>query len=191
LVLLHAETREFVVHLDTDVLDSSELPSVNMPGSGGLRVNDARTILQELAKSKNLVGLDVAQYNPDKDPDGSGAKRLVDLLVEVLSARLASDDASGVPVSPPVETPAASVAQSSTVSEADQPPAPEPISDAPPVVDESATAEPHATVETSSAIETLAANYEFGTPEAPADAETPSASQADADAPEVSSSQTS
>ncbi|MFI5098357.1 MAG: hypothetical protein ACHQT6_10325, partial [Candidatus Acidiferrales bacterium] len=33
-------------------------------------------------------GLDVAQYNPDKDPDGSGAKKLVDLLVEVLSARL-------------------------------------------------------------------------------------------------------
>jgi hypothetical protein len=39
-------------------------------------------------KHKNLLGLDVAQYNPDKDPSGSGAKQLVDLLVEALSARL-------------------------------------------------------------------------------------------------------
>jgi hypothetical protein len=30
----------------------------------------------------------VAQYNPDKDPEGRGAKMLVDLLVEALSARL-------------------------------------------------------------------------------------------------------
>ncbi len=39
-------------------------------------------------KHKNLLGLDIAQYNPDKDPDGSAAKKLVDLLVEALSARL-------------------------------------------------------------------------------------------------------
>jgi len=32
------------------------------------------------------VGLDIAQYNPDKDPNGDGAKKLVDLLVESLSA---------------------------------------------------------------------------------------------------------
>jgi hypothetical protein len=32
--------------------------------------------------------MDVAQYNPDKDSDGSGAKKLVDLLVEALTARL-------------------------------------------------------------------------------------------------------
>jgi len=30
----------------------------------------------------------VAQYNPEKDPEGSGAKKLVDLLVEALSALL-------------------------------------------------------------------------------------------------------
>jgi hypothetical protein len=30
----------------------------------------------------------VAQYNPDKDSNGGGAKKIVDLLVEALSARL-------------------------------------------------------------------------------------------------------
>jgi arginase len=94
LTQMHADTREFVVHLDTDVLDVAELPSVNVPGTGGLRVSDARTILQEIAKHKNLLALDIAQYNPDKDPDGSGAKKLVGLLVEVLTARLEAQNAA-------------------------------------------------------------------------------------------------
>ena len=97
LTQLHADTREFVVHLDTDVLDVAELPSVNVPGAAGLRVADARAILQEIVKKKNLLALDIAQYNPDKDPDGSGAKKLVDLLVDVLTARLEAQDAPEVP----------------------------------------------------------------------------------------------
>jgi len=59
-----------------------------VPGNGGLRLNDVRTAFIEFAKHKNLLGLDVAQYNPDKDPDGSGAGKLVELLVEALSIRL-------------------------------------------------------------------------------------------------------
>jgi arginase len=94
LTQMHADTREFVVHLDTDVLDVAELPSVNVPGTGGLSVSDARTILQEIAKHKNLLALDIAQYNPDKDRDGSGAKKLVDLLVEVLTVRLEAQNAA-------------------------------------------------------------------------------------------------
>ena len=88
LVQLHAETREFVLHLDTDVIVQEEFPSVNVPGSGGLSLEEVRSSLTELLKSKTLVGLDVAQYNPERDPGGSGAKKLVDLLVGTLSARL-------------------------------------------------------------------------------------------------------
>jgi len=101
LVQVHADAREFVLHLDTDVIAQEDFPAVNVPGSGGLRLDEVRTALVEFAKHKNLLGLDVAQYNPDKDPDGSGAGRLVDLLVEALSARLealtapAADTAAG------------------------------------------------------------------------------------------------
>jgi arginase len=108
LTQLHADTREFVVHLDTDVLDATELPSVNVPGHGGLRFADARTILQEVVKHKNLLALDVAQYNPDKDPSGDGAKNLVDLLVDILTARIAEQDA------PPAIGPVAQVAAGAT-----------------------------------------------------------------------------
>jgi arginase len=88
LAQVHADAHEFVLHLDTDVIAQEDFPAVNVPGSGGLRFDDVRSALTEFAKHKNLLGLDVAQYNPDKDPDGSSANKLVELLVEVLTARL-------------------------------------------------------------------------------------------------------
>ncbi len=88
LVQVHADTREFVLHLDVDVIAREDFPAVNVPGSGGLRFDDVRSSFIEFVKHRNLLGLDVAQYNPDKDPEGSGARKLVDLLVEALSARL-------------------------------------------------------------------------------------------------------
>jgi arginase len=88
LAQMHADAHDFVLHLDTDVIAQEDFPAVNVPGSGGLRFEDVRLALLEFAKHKNLLGFDVAQYNPDKDPDGSGAKKLVELLVEVLTGRL-------------------------------------------------------------------------------------------------------
>jgi len=90
LTQVHADAHEFVLHLDTDVIAAEDFPAVNVPGNGGLRFEDVQLALTEFVKHKNLLGLDVAQYNPDKDPDGSGARKLVDLLVEVLTARLQS-----------------------------------------------------------------------------------------------------
>ncbi len=90
LAYAHADAREFVLHLDTDVIAQEDFPGVNVPGSGGLRFEEVRTSLIEFARHKNLLGLDVSQYNPDKDADGSGASKLVDLLVEALASRLES-----------------------------------------------------------------------------------------------------
>jgi arginase len=88
LVQVHADAREFVLHLDVDVIAQEDFSAVNVPGSGGLRFDEVRASFIEFVRHKNLLGLDVAQYSPDKDPDGSGARKLVDLLVEALSARL-------------------------------------------------------------------------------------------------------
>ena len=89
---MHAEAHDFVLHLDTDAIAQEDFPAVNVPGSGGLRFEDVRAALTEFAKHKNLLGLDIAQYNPEKDPDGSAAKKLVDLITEVLAARLQAFD---------------------------------------------------------------------------------------------------
>ncbi len=105
---LHADAREFILHLDLDVIAQEEFPAVNVPGSGGLSFEEVRAALNEFVRHKNLLGFDVAQYNPDKDPDGNGAKKIVDLLVDALSARLESPTASD-PVPPQTDAaPAAS-----------------------------------------------------------------------------------
>jgi arginase len=106
LAQVHADAREFVLHLDVDVIAAEEFPAVNVPGNGGLRFDDARACFLEFVKHKNLLGLDVAQYNPDKDSDGRGAKKLVDLLVEALSARLEALTAPAAePAAGPQEVP--------------------------------------------------------------------------------------
>jgi arginase len=87
---LHTEAREFLLHLDLDAIAQEEFPPTNVPGSGGLTFADVQNSLNEFLKQKNLLGLDVAQYNPDKDADGSGAKKLVEMLSEALSARYAA-----------------------------------------------------------------------------------------------------
>ena len=98
IVQVHADSREFMVHLDLDVIQQEEFAATNVPGSGGLSFAETQTALTEIAKHKNLLGLDVAQYNPDKDPDRSGAKKVVDLLAEVLAARLSALTTPAAPV---------------------------------------------------------------------------------------------
>ena len=84
---LHADSREFMVHLDLDVIAQEEFAASNVPGSGGLNYYDVKDSLAEFAKHKNLLAMDVAQYNPDKDADGAGARKIVELLAEALAAR--------------------------------------------------------------------------------------------------------
>ena len=103
---LHAGTREFVLHLDADVIAQEDFPAVNVPGSGGLSLQETQESLRELLNQRTLVGLDVAQYNPDRDPDGSAAQKLVELLVDALSFRFASLTAEPAPA-PEAEAPAA------------------------------------------------------------------------------------
>jgi arginase len=104
---LHAATREFVVHLDLDVISQEEFPAVVVPGSGGLRFEDVRAALKEFARSKNLVALEIAQFNPEKDASGDYARKIVELLVESLSARLDTTEP------PPSAEPAAQTEESS------------------------------------------------------------------------------
>jgi len=125
LSLLHADAREFMLHLDLDVIAQEEFPATNVPDSGGLSLFDVRQSLMEFGKHKNLLALDVAQYNPDKDPDGTGAKTLIDLLTEVLTARLAALGASAAPAPPAVSAVAPVEPDSSSGSDARPSSAPE------------------------------------------------------------------
>jgi len=129
LAQLHADARDFVLHLDLDSIAQEDFPATNVPGSGGLGYADAKASLAEFVKHKNLLGLDVAQYNPDKDPDGSSAKKLVELLVEVLSIRFAALNAPAVPAATAAPTSAEIILPIN--EEAETPAAPEPAAETP------------------------------------------------------------
>lgn len=100
---LHAANRTFVLHFDVDLLAGEEFSAANFTAPGGLRVEEARAALEVFFRQPNVGAVNVTQYNPEKDADGSGARLVVDLLVAALSIRLAPSEtiaASGESASP-------------------------------------------------------------------------------------------
>jgi arginase len=77
---------EFILHFDVDVI--SDFAATNYPSTDGLSFDEVREALLVFAQQKNLAAVEITAYNPGKDPDGTGAKRLIDLLAEILQARL-------------------------------------------------------------------------------------------------------
>jgi arginase len=107
-----AAKHEFILHFGVDVISRGEflasgassqdaLSSATADGAG-LHIRDLREALREFARQPTLAAMDVAGYNPTLDPDGDGARRLVELLADVLSARLAPEPAIGATSPAPV-----------------------------------------------------------------------------------------
>ena len=72
------------LHLDLDVLDESVLPAVSYPQPLGLDWDEFVALARPLAAAPNLVGVSVADFNPDRDPGGIHAARIVEALVLLL-----------------------------------------------------------------------------------------------------------
>jgi arginase len=75
----------FWIHCDLDVLDESEMPAVDFPAPGGIGTEHMQVLLSRLAAHEGLAGLEVTNFNPDKDRDGKAALRVVELLAEALA----------------------------------------------------------------------------------------------------------
>jgi arginase len=89
-----AELDGFWIHVDADVLDPQLMPAVDSPEPGGLSFGDLAAVLGRLLSSPRAVGLDVAIYDPDLDPDLQGGRQLTDTLVRAFSTRQPSQTAS-------------------------------------------------------------------------------------------------
>jgi arginase len=79
---------QFVLHFDVDVI--ADFPATNYPGSSGLSLDEVREALLVFVQQPELAAFEVTAYNPTKDEGGRSAKLLVDLLADVLGARLES-----------------------------------------------------------------------------------------------------
>jgi arginase len=68
------------LHLDLDVLDEGVLPAVSYPQPLGLDWDELVALCRPLIAAPNLLGVSVADFNPDRDADGSHAVRVVEAL---------------------------------------------------------------------------------------------------------------
>ena len=58
-----------------------------VPLPDGLGWENAEALLRPMVGSRRVVGLSVADFVPDKDPDGRYARHLVDLLAGLFAPR--------------------------------------------------------------------------------------------------------
>jgi arginase family enzyme len=63
------------------------MPAVTYPLPDGLGWEHTEALLRPLVRSRSLVGLSVADFVPDEDPDGRYARRLVDLVAGLFKPR--------------------------------------------------------------------------------------------------------
>jgi arginase len=75
----------FWMHVDADVLDDAIMPAVDYRLPGGLSWEELTTAMGIAIESRRVVGLELTIYNPKLDPDGAGARGLVDVLSNALA----------------------------------------------------------------------------------------------------------
>lgn len=75
----------FWIHVDADVLDDAIMPAVDYRLTGGLSWEELTKVLRVAIQSGRAVGLEVTIYNPELDPDGTGAQGLVRVIGDALA----------------------------------------------------------------------------------------------------------
>ena len=73
------------VSIDLDVLDSSVVPGVSLPEPDGLSYRQLRTLLAEVARRGRVIGFDVVELNPARDPSGMTARVATWIVTHFLS----------------------------------------------------------------------------------------------------------
>jgi arginase family enzyme len=80
------------LHIDLDVLDEGVLPAVSYPQPLGLDWNELVALVRPLVGQPNLLGVSVADFNPDRDVDGSHAAGVVEALESLFGSRRKLDN---------------------------------------------------------------------------------------------------
>jgi arginase len=77
-----------LVHLDVDLIGPAEMPAkVSTTPGEGLSWQEAGALLAALLASPRVVALEVAEYDPSRDPGGGCGRLLVELIAKAVGAR--------------------------------------------------------------------------------------------------------
>jgi arginase len=73
------------LHVDLDVLREEEFPAVDYPQPDGLTWDQLTELAVTAWRSSGCAGASIAIYNPDLDRDRSSARRLIELLCDLVT----------------------------------------------------------------------------------------------------------
>lgn len=85
-ISLLPESMPCYVSFDIDALDPSVAPGTNVPVPGGLSFEHVREILACVASRRRVIGVDVVELNPERDPYSRSASAGVHLLLALLAS---------------------------------------------------------------------------------------------------------
>lgn len=78
------EGEKYYVTFDIDGLDASVAPGAGSPSPGGFYYDEAKDILQHIAKKGEVIGFDFVEVNPLYDPTGVTSQIAARLIIDFL-----------------------------------------------------------------------------------------------------------
>jgi arginase len=106
--LLEAPLEGFWLHLDVDVLDDAAMPAVDARQPDGMTAEELARLLAAAVATGRCLGMQVCNYDPERDPGMACGRRLVELLADGLAAlrpeaAAAAGESTGAPAGEPIE----------------------------------------------------------------------------------------
>lgn len=83
---LNSQVDNIWVSLDLDSIDSTYAPGAAMPNQAGLTYREITTIAEYIGKKRNVVGVDVVEYNPLQDVEGKTAELSIELIAKLFGS---------------------------------------------------------------------------------------------------------
>ena len=79
---LQKRSKNIWVSLDLDVIDKVYAPGAGMPNTSGFSYREIATIAEYIGKHCNVIGVDVAEYNPLQDIEGKTVELGIELIAK-------------------------------------------------------------------------------------------------------------
>jgi ornithine--oxo-acid transaminase len=86
LAIVRRGTAGFGITIDVDAVDPREAPGVSVPAEGGLHADELLSAVARLRGDPQLVGAEIAEFNPRRDQDGVTGKLAWKLLTAMLGS---------------------------------------------------------------------------------------------------------
>lgn len=84
---VRTHTAAFGVTIDLDAIDPRDAPGVGSPEPRGIAGDELVAALEQLSRYDDLVGVEIAEFNPDRDVDGVTAVLIYELLASIAGKR--------------------------------------------------------------------------------------------------------